>query len=113
MTTWEMGEGGERPGTPLWEKHWFTVSLRFRNAILTEVNTQPVVVISGMTGSGKTTQVPQFILENYVEHGMGAGCNIIVTQPRRISAISIAERVAAERGERVGVNVGYQVCVCF
>ena len=43
---------------------------------------------------------------------MGAGCNIIVTQPRRISTISIAERVAAERGERVGVNVGYQVCVC-
>ena len=83
-----------------------------RNTILTEVNTQPVVIVSGMTGSGKTTQVPQFILENYIEHGLGAGCNIIVTQPRRISAISIAERVAAERGERVGVNVGYQVCVC-
>ena len=82
-----------------------------RNTILTEVNTQPVVIVSGMTGSGKTTQVPQFILESYIEHRMGAGCNIIVTQPRRISTISIAERVAAERGERVGVNVGYQVCV--
>ena len=56
-------------------------------------------------------QVPQYILENYSEHGMGANCNIIVTQPRRISAISIAERVAMERGEPVGVNVGYQVCL--
>ena len=64
-----------------------------------------------MTGSGKTTQVPQYVLENYIEHNMGAQCNIIVTQPRRISAISIAERVAVERGERVGVTVGYQVCV--
>ena len=40
---------------------------------------------------------------------VGATCNIVVTQPRRISAISIAERVAAERGESVGKTVGYQV----
>ena len=56
-------------------------------------------------------QVPQFILDNYTEHNMAANCNIIVTQPRRISAVSIAERVAVERGETVGMNVGYQVCV--
>lgn len=65
-----------------------------------------------MTGSGKTTQIPQYIFENYIEHGMGANCNIVVTQPRRISAISIAERVASERGERVGMNVGFQVGGC-
>lgn len=58
-----------------------------------------------------SVQVPQFILDNYTEHNMAANCNIIVTQPRRISAISIAERVAVERGETVGTNVGYQVCV--
>ena len=58
-----------------------------------------------------SVQVPQFILDNYTEHNMAANCNIIVTQPRRISAISIAERVAVERGETVGMNVGYQVCV--
>ena len=40
---------------------------------------------------------------------VGATCNIVVTQPRRISAISIAERVAAERREMVGKTVGYQV----
>ena len=43
------------------------------------------------------------------EHMVGATCNIVVTQPRRISAISIAERVAAERREMVGKTVGYQV----
>jgi len=80
-----------------------------RNVILTQVNSQPVVIVSGLTGSGKSTQVPQYILENYSEHGMGANCNIIVTQPRRISAVSIAERVAMERGEPVGASVGYQV----
>ena len=58
-----------------------------------------------------SVQVPQFILDNYTEHNMATNCNIIVTQPRRISAISIAERVAVERGETVGTNVGYQVCV--
>ena len=43
------------------------------------------------------------------EHTVGATCNVIVTQPRRISAISIAERVAAERGEPLGRTIGYQV----
>lgn len=42
--------------------------------------------------------------------GVGADCNIIITQPRRISAVSIAERVAQERGEDLGVSTGYSVC---
>lgn len=52
-------------------------------------------------------QVPQFILEKHTKSQ--TPCRIICTQPRRISAISIAERVSAERGERVGNTVGYQV----
>ena len=44
-------------------------------------------------------QVPQYLLEAASEAGQGAQCNIICTQPRRIAAISVAERVAAERGE--------------
>ena len=67
------------------------------------------MIISGSTGSGKTTQTPQYILENYIMYGVGSNCNIIVTQPRRISAISNAERVAEERGEKVGDTIGYQV----
>jgi HrpA-like RNA helicase len=55
------------------------------------------------------TQVPQFLLEEAVAAGGGGACNIVCTQPRRISAIGVAERVAAERGERVGESVGYSI----
>ena len=67
------------------------------------------MLIRGDTGSGKTTQVPQFILDSYIENGVGSKCSIIVTQPRRISAIAVSERVASERGESVGESVGYSV----
>ncbi|GJM88939.1 hypothetical protein PR202_ga05522 [Eleusine coracana subsp. coracana] len=66
-----------------------------------------VVLISGETGCGKTTQVPQFILDHM--WGKGESCKIICTQPRRISAISVAERISAERGESVGDTVGYKI----
>lgn len=71
----------------------------------------PVIVIQGPTGCGKTTQVPQWILDDCYESRRP--CKIIVTQPRRIAAISIAQRVAHERGWDVGGVVGYQVCVIF
>jgi ATP-dependent RNA helicase DHX29 len=45
-------------------------------------------------------QVPQFLLEDAVLSGAGSCCSVIVTQPRRIAAISVADRVAVERGER-------------
>ncbi|EXB29033.1 ATP-dependent RNA helicase DHX29 [Morus notabilis] len=72
-----------------------------------------VLVVCGETGSGKTTQVSQFILDDMIESGLGGHCNIICTQPRRIAAISVAERVADERCEPSpgsnGSLVGYQV----
>ena len=66
-----------------------------------------MVIISGGTGCGKTTQTPQFILDE--AHAKNQEVRVIVAQPRRIAATSIAERVAKERGEKIGETVGYQV----
>ncbi|XP_034684482.1 DExH-box ATP-dependent RNA helicase DExH5, mitochondrial isoform X2 [Vitis riparia] len=80
-----------------------------KDALLTAISGNQVVIISGETGCGKTTQIPQFILESEIESVRGAVCSIICTQPRRISAMSVSERVAAERGEKLGESVGYKV----
>ncbi|KAJ8553471.1 hypothetical protein K7X08_024149 [Anisodus acutangulus] len=80
-----------------------------RESLLRAISENQVVVVSGETGCGKTTQLPQYILEAEIEAARGATCNIICTQPRRISAMSVAERVAAERGESIGESVGYKV----
>ncbi|KAH9376743.1 hypothetical protein HPB48_010961 [Haemaphysalis longicornis] len=83
---------------------------KMKQQIIDVIESNQVVVISGETGSGKTTQVPQFILDSYIENGKGSTCRVVCTQPRRISAISVAERVAAERGERCGeASSGYQI----
>ncbi|XP_069677317.1 3'-5' RNA helicase YTHDC2-like isoform X2 [Periplaneta americana] len=87
-----------RQALPIWP---------MREDIINLINSNQVVVISGETGSGKTTQVPQFILEHCL--GTGKTCRIICTQPRRISAVSVSERVAAERDEKIGQSVGYQI----
>lgn len=74
-----------------------------------EIEGNPVVVVMAQTGSGKTTQLPQIILDYHIAKGIGASCNVICTQPRRLAAISVARRVATERGEPVGRSVGYHV----
>ncbi|GAA6018320.1 hypothetical protein JCM10207_000804 [Rhodosporidiobolus poonsookiae] len=81
------------------------------SGVLAKIATSSVVVVLAATGSGKTTQLPQLILDDAILAGNGAECNIVCTQPRRIAAISVAERVAKERGETVGGegSVGYQV----
>ncbi|XP_072985562.1 DExH-box ATP-dependent RNA helicase DExH3-like [Typha latifolia] len=80
-----------------------------REALLAAISQNQVVVVSGETGCGKTTQLPQYILESEIDAARGATCNIICTQPRRISAMAVSERVAAERGEKLGESVGYKV----
>ena len=84
-----------------------------RDELLGKLERSDVVVLTGETGCGKTTQVPQYILEHLLSTGSGSRCRIVCTQPRRIAAVSVAERVASERAERSpGQNnslIGYHV----
>ncbi|EAQ90749.1 hypothetical protein CHGG_02684 [Chaetomium globosum CBS 148.51] len=80
-----------------------------RADVIRTVSENQVTIISGETGSGKSTQSVQFILDDLYSKGLGGGANIIVTQPRRISALGLADRVAEERCTQVGQEVGYTI----
>lgn len=82
---------------------------QYRAKVLDLVNNNVYSIIVGATGSGKTTQVPQILLEDAISKGEGASCNIVCTQPRRIAAISVAKRVAVERAETLQDSIGYHV----
>lgn len=73
------------------------------------VESSAVTIITAATGSGKTTQVPQIILDQYIAAESGSICNIVCTQPRRVATIAVATRVASERGQEAGQDVGYKV----
>ncbi|XP_056146501.1 ATP-dependent RNA helicase DHX29 [Lampris incognitus] len=83
--------------------------------VLEALQRHRVVVVAGETGSGKSTQIPQFLMEELLTGGnMAQPCNIVVTQPRRISAMSLASRVSQELGCEEGPGskmsqCGYQV----
>ncbi|BEJ01119.1 hypothetical protein CcaverHIS631_0509760 [Cutaneotrichosporon cavernicola] len=85
----------------------------FRQQILETLERTQVLVFSGETGCGKSTQLPAFILEDQLSKGKP--CKIFVTEPRRISAISLAQRVSVELGESPGAMgnasslVGYSI----
>lgn len=85
-----------RSQLPAWE---------MQDTIVKLVEQNDVVLITGETGSGKSTQVVQFLLDSLMNSLKNT--NIICTQPRRISAIGLAERVADERCVKCGDEVGY------
>lgn len=79
---------------------------QYRDEFLAALEQYQVLVIVGETGSGKTTQLPQYLHEaGYTKNGMKVGC----TQPRRVAAMSVAARVADEVGVKVGNEVGYTI----
>ena len=87
-------------------KHRFNLPIfTGRNAIIAKVRMKESVIIVGETGSGKTTQIPQYLHEARLTK-LGA---IACTQPRRVAAISIAQRVAKEMSVQLGEEVGYTV----
>lgn len=94
---------------PLQEFRMKLPSWSKRDTIVDIISKNQVVLIKGETGCGKTTQVTQFILDEALNQKKADQCKIVCTQPRRISAITVAERVAAERGEKLGKSVGYHI----
>ena len=89
-----------RKSLPAWQ---------LREDIIDNVNSNQVTIISGETGSGKSTQSVQFILDDLIQRCLGGSANIICTQPRRISALGLADRVSDERCTAVGDEVGYAI----
>jgi pre-mRNA-splicing factor ATP-dependent RNA helicase DHX16 len=78
----------------------------YRDQFLDALEQYQILVIVGETGSGKTTQLPQYLHEaGYTKGGLKVGC----TQPRRVAAMSVAARVADEMGVKVGNEVGYSI----
>ena len=78
----------------------------YRDEFIAAINEYQILVIVGETGSGKTTQLPQYLHEaGFTKDGKKVGC----TQPRRVAAMSVAARVAEEMGSKVGNEVGYSI----
>ncbi|XP_016552442.1 pre-mRNA-splicing factor ATP-dependent RNA helicase DEAH1-like [Capsicum annuum] len=85
----------------------------YKDALLQAVHDYQVIIIVGETGSGKTTQIPQYLHEaGYTRSGGMIGC----TQPRRVAAMRVAARVSNEMGSKLGHEVGYSIrfedCTC-
>ncbi len=79
---------------------------KHRRELLYAIETHATTIVVGETGSGKTTQLPQYLLEaGWCENG----CMVACTQPRRVAVMTVAQRVSEERGCRVGGTVGYAI----
>jgi len=93
-----------RPLPPLSFPESLPVSAR-RDEIAAAIRAHPVVIVSGETGSGKTTQLPKIC----AMAGRGQAGLIGHTQPRRIAATAVARRIAEELGSPLGTHVGYKI----
>ena len=102
----EQIDAAEKKASSIEETRKSLPIYQFRDDIVQAVHDYQVLIIVGETGSGKTTQIPQYLYEaGYTNNGMKIGC----TQPRRVAAMSVAARVAEEVGVKLGNEVGYAI----
>ncbi|KAF4697126.1 hypothetical protein FOZ60_011798 [Perkinsus olseni] len=96
---------GQRSALPMREQRESLPIFKLRSQLLQAMAENQVLIVIGETGSGKTTQMTQYMAEaGYADQGI-IGC----TQPRRVAAITVAKRVAEEYGCRLGQEVGYTI----
>ncbi len=110
----ELGEKmkafrASKSGASILERRGELPAYRMQDTIVSTILQNQVTVIAGETGCGKTTQIPQFLIDHYIKNGQGGEIHMICTQPRRLSAVAVAERVASERDETVGKSIGYSI----
>jgi HrpA-like RNA helicase len=90
---------------------------KHKDEIISTLSNTNYLIITGETGSGKTTQLPQYIIEHYViprnsannSNNTSQQIKVVITQPRRVAAIQMAKRVAYEQQTRLGTAVGYTI----
>ncbi|KAG8629091.1 hypothetical protein KVT40_002956 [Elsinoe batatas] len=96
----------ERKAKTIEEKRKSLPVYLYRDQFLEAIDKYQILIVVGETGSGKTTQLPQYLHEHgYTKNGQMVGC----TQPRRVAAMSVAARVAEEMGVKLGNEVGYSI----
>jgi len=96
----------ERKAKTMEDKRKSLPVFAYRQQFLDAIDKYQILIVVGETGSGKTTQLPQYLHEGgYTKNGMKVGC----TQPRRVAAMSVATRVAEEMGVKLGNEVGYSI----
>ena len=96
---------GKRSNMTLKEQAETLPIYRLKKPLMEAIANNQILVIIGETGSGKTTQIPQYLKElGFTKHG-----KIACTQPRRVAAMSVARRVADEVGTKLGEEVGYSI----
>lgn len=80
---------------------------RHRITFLDALEKHQVVIVAGEAGAGKSTQIPQYILENC--NRLQRTCCVVSSQPSRVDALGLADRIAIERGEQLGQTIGFQI----
>ncbi|KAK5224689.1 putative ATP-dependent RNA helicase ucp12 [Exophiala xenobiotica] len=106
LEAWTMRQESEqqkkmlavRQNLPAWAK---------KGSIVEQISQHQVTLITGETGSGKSTQAIQFVLDDAIQRLQGSSASLICTQPRRVAALSLSDRVSAERCASEGDEIGY------